>query len=74
VGGLLVAAWIAWAVYIWTENGASAGIGVLVSWPAVLAALALVTSPIWGTGLFLRRRRTAAEEGADGGIDDEDEG
>jgi hypothetical protein len=73
-GGLLVAAWIAWAVYVWTENGASAGIGVLVTWPVVFAALALVTSPIWATGIFVRRRRTAGEEGSDRGIDDEDEG
>jgi hypothetical protein len=73
-GGLLVAAWIGWAVYIWTENGASAGIGVLVTWPAVLAALALVTSPIWATGIFVRRRRAAGEEGSGVGIEDEDEG
>jgi hypothetical protein len=72
-GGVLIAAWIAWTVYIWTENGASAGIGVLITWPAVFAALALVTSPLWATGLLMRRRRMAGEEGAGGGIDEDED-
>jgi hypothetical protein len=42
---LLVAAWIAWTVVIWDRNGAAAGVGVLVSWPAVFAVLALVALP-----------------------------
>ncbi|MBM3667777.1 MAG: hypothetical protein FJW90_09925, partial [Actinobacteria bacterium] len=41
-GALLFVAWIGWTIYVWSENGSAAGVGVLVSWPAVLAALALV--------------------------------
>lgn len=62
--GLLVAAWIGWTVYVWIENGAAAGIGVLISWPAVLAVLALLTSPLWAPRLVARERRKAAGEPA----------
>lgn len=62
--GLLVAAWIGWTVYVWTENGAAAGVGVLISWPAVLAVLALLTSPLWAPRLVARERRLAAGEPA----------
>jgi hypothetical protein len=60
-GGLIVLAWIGWTVYVWVENGAGAGIGVLISWPAVFAALALVASPFVGAGLLVRRHRVAAD-------------
>ena len=60
-GALLVLAWIGWTVYVWIENGAGAGIGVLISGPAVFAALALVASPFVGAGLLVRRRRVAAD-------------
>lgn len=63
--GLLVAAWIGWTVYIWIENGAAAGIGVLISWPAVLAVLALLTSPLWAPRLVARERRMAAVAGSE---------
>ncbi|HEX2359380.1 MAG TPA: hypothetical protein VHH72_06160 [Solirubrobacterales bacterium] len=58
---LLVAAWIGWTVYAWIENGAAAGIGVLISWPAVAVALALLASPFVGAGLLVRRHRRAAD-------------
>lgn len=54
-GTLLLVAWIAWTIYIWSENGAAAGVGVLVSWPAVLAALALVAAAGAGAWMLLRR-------------------
>ncbi len=56
---LLLAIWIGWTVYVWSENGADAGIGVLISWPAVFAALALLAAPLIGVGLLMRRQRTA---------------
>lgn len=62
-GGLLVAAWIGWTTYVWAENGSAAGIGVLISWPAVFAALALLSSPAWGPWLLKRHRRLAAAGG-----------
>jgi hypothetical protein len=46
---LLVCAWIAWAITVWSEHGARQGIGVLVVWPAIVAVLALLSIPfIWG--------------------------
>jgi type VI protein secretion system component VasK len=45
---LLVCAWIAWAVHVWSEHSARQGIGVLVVWPAIVAVLALISLPfIW---------------------------
>lgn len=59
--GLVVAIWIGWTAYVWNENGSTAGIGVLISWPAVFAALALVSVPFLGAGLFVRSQRTGGE-------------
>jgi type VI protein secretion system component VasK len=57
---LLVCAWIAWAITVWSEHGARQGIGVLIVWPAILAVLALISIPfIWA----FRVIRTSAREG-----------
>jgi hypothetical protein len=42
-GVLLVAAWIAFAIHVTSDKGATAGLGVLVAWPALLVALALIS-------------------------------
>jgi hypothetical protein len=48
VAVLLVCAWIAWAVHIWSENGARQGIGVLIVWPAIVAVVAVISIPfVW---------------------------
>jgi hypothetical protein len=60
-GGLLLIGWIAWAVYVTTEKGATAGLGVVIAWPALLACLALVALPFAGIALLIRRGR--AEDG-----------
>lgn len=52
---ILVVAWIGWTIYVWTENGSTAGVGVLVSWPAVLLALALVAAPFVVAAVLIRR-------------------
>jgi len=54
---LIVVMWIGWTAYVWTENGSTAGIGVLISWPAVLAAVTLVTAPFIGGAVAVRRHR-----------------
>ena len=56
-GALLVVAWIAWAIYTTSEHGGAAGLGVLISWPAAIAALALVAAPFVGLWLLLKRLR-----------------
>jgi hypothetical protein len=55
IGAIVFVLWIAWTVYVWTENGSTAGLGVLITWPAVLAALALVASPFVAAVVLLRR-------------------
>jgi hypothetical protein len=87
-GAILVLAWIGWAIYVTSSNGASAGLGVVVAWPAMLAALALISLPFIGGYLLVRRLSTdggapageaedteAEDEGSDGedGAGDEEE-
>jgi hypothetical protein len=55
IGAIVFVLWIAWTVYVWTENGSTAGLGVLITWPAVLAALALVASPFVAAVILVRR-------------------
>ena len=55
---LLVIAWIAWTIYVTTKHGANAGLGVLISWPALFAALAIVSAPFIGAWLLVRRHRS----------------
>jgi len=54
-GVVLLLAWIGWAIYVTSSNGASAGLGVVVAWPAMLAALALISLPFIGGYLLIRR-------------------
>jgi hypothetical protein len=47
-GALLVLAWIGWAIHVSSDHGVRQGLGVLVAWPAIAAALALISIPfIW---------------------------
>lgn len=55
--GLLVTLWIGWTAYVWSEHGSTAAIGVLISWPAALAAVMLVTAPFIGGAIAVRRHR-----------------
>jgi hypothetical protein len=62
VGGALVGiAWIAWAIYVTANNGANAGLGVLITWPVVIGALALVAAPFVLTARLVQRHRDASE-------------
>ncbi len=54
-GAILLLAWIGWAIYVTSEKGASGGLGVLVAWPAILAALALISLPVIGGYLLIKR-------------------
>jgi hypothetical protein len=65
---LLGVAWIAWAIYVTANNGAAAGLGVLLSWPVLLGALALVAAPFVLTAMLVQRHRssTPAIAGAPG--------
>jgi hypothetical protein len=54
-GVLLLLAWIGWAIYVTSSNGATAGLGVVIAWPAMLAALGLISLPFIGGYLLVRR-------------------
>src|SRR3954453_5716068 len=54
-GAILLLAWIGWAIYVTSSDGASAGLGVVIAWPAMLAALALISLPFIGGYLLVRR-------------------
>jgi hypothetical protein len=60
-GAILVLAWIGWAIYVAADRGAREGLGVLIAWPALVAAAALIALPFIGVYLLVRRRE------ADGG-------
>jgi hypothetical protein len=54
-GGILILAWIGWAVYVTSDSGARAGLGVVIAWPAMLAALAIIALPFIGFYLLISR-------------------
>ena len=67
VGVLVCAAWIVWAILVTSDNGARAGLGVLVAWPALLLGLALISLPlIWA---FRQISGTRANGGSLAGSD-----
>jgi hypothetical protein len=80
-GAILILAWIGWAIYVTSEHGAGAGLGVVIAWPAILAGLALVSLPFIGGYLLIKRlsedsgstTTAEAETSQDVGEDDSDE-
>jgi hypothetical protein len=67
-GAVLVLAWIGWAIYVTSDHGARAGLGVVIAWPAALAALALISLPFIGGYLLIRRlSATEGDESAGAG-------
>ncbi len=73
VGAVLLVAWIGWATYVTTENGGAAGLGVLISWPVAIAAIALVAAPFVGVYLLVQRIREPALAGTAGLADRADD-
>ncbi len=52
---ILILAWIGWAIHVTSADGARTGLGVLIAWPAMLLALALISLPFIGGYLLTRR-------------------
>ena len=72
-GVLLVLAWIGWAVYVTSSNGATAGLGVVIAWPAMLAALVLISLPFIGGYLLIRRLSEDSGSAGTAEVKDEDQ-
>ena len=73
---VLFLAWIAWAIYVTRSNGATAGLGVVLAWPAMLVALALISLPFIGGYLLIRRLSDgdgSAAAAAEAPVEDEDD-
>jgi hypothetical protein len=64
-GVVLLLAWIGWAIYVTSDQGARAGLGVMIAWPAMLAALALISLPFIGGYLLIRRLLPAEDQAVD---------
>jgi hypothetical protein len=64
-GAILLLAWIAWAIYVTSSHGATAGLGVVIAWPAMLGALGLISLPFIGGYLLIRRLSPGQEEEED---------
>ncbi len=68
---ILVAAWIAWAIYVGVDKGWREALGVLIAWPAIAVAVAIVALPFaWA---FRRIRRRSEQPSAQDGSSAPDE-
>jgi len=56
VGALLVLGWLTWAIYVAADRGAREGLGVLIAWPALVAAVLLICLPFVLVYLLVRRQ------------------
>jgi hypothetical protein len=72
-GVVLLLAWIGWAIYVTSADGATAGLGVVIAWPAMLAALALISLPFIGGYLLIRRLSAEDNETATAAAERDDE-
>jgi hypothetical protein len=61
-GALLVLAWIAWAIHVASDRGGREALGVLIVWPAIAVAVALIAFAFYGVYLLIRGQRR--EEGS----------
>jgi hypothetical protein len=72
--GFLASIYIGWAIYTSADRGVDRGVGVLVSWPALILLTALVLAPFAAIGVFVtrlirQRSRAALEPGVDPGVE-----
>jgi TRAP-type C4-dicarboxylate transport system permease small subunit len=69
-GIVLLLTWIGWAIHVAGDNGGRAALGVLIAWPALLVAVALVSLALIG-GYRLVSRLSADQGGATATADEE---
>jgi len=64
-GAVLVAAWLAWAIHVASDKSFNEGLGVLIAWPALVVAAALILVPLVAIYLLIRPRETESSGGED---------
>jgi membrane protein implicated in regulation of membrane protease activity len=69
-GIVLLLTWIGWAIHVAGDNGGRAALGVLIAWPALLVAVALVSLALIG-GYRLVSRLSADQGGGTATADEE---
>lgn len=62
---LLVAAWLAWAIYVASDKSFNEGLGVLIAWPALVVAVALILIPLIAIYQLIRPRESESSGGED---------
>jgi hypothetical protein len=73
VGIVLLLAWIGWAIVVTSDHGSRAGLGVLIAWPALIVAVALVSLPVIGGYRLIRGLSASDEHGGSAGATVEEE-
>jgi hypothetical protein len=63
LGVLVVIAWIAWAARAGSEHGSRAAVGVLIAWPLLLIAAALIVFACIGVYRLIRGVSSSADAG-----------
>jgi type VI protein secretion system component VasK len=65
-GGVLVAAWLTWSIYVAVDRGIDDGVGVLVAWPTLVAMALVVLAPLAViVALIVRVARGGKEDDAE---------
>jgi hypothetical protein len=71
-GAILICAWIAWAIVVAGEHGAREAVGVLIVWPAIVVALALLALLVVGIYRLLRPRESGPVDAGPGRAADDE--
>jgi hypothetical protein len=62
LAALLILAWIGWAIHVAVDHGAREGLGALLAWAAIAAALALISVPFIWAFRVIRASVTSSNE------------
>jgi uncharacterized membrane protein len=54
---VLVVAWIAWAIHVGADKGGREALGVLITWPLIILAVALISLLLFWVFRLARGRR-----------------
>jgi uncharacterized membrane protein len=61
IGALLVCAWLAWGIHVWSDHGARQGVGALLAWAVIAAIVAAIVAFILAIYFLLSPRESGEE-------------